>query len=128
MLKRVPTQEYLDEFSRRDLAGWTAFQSEVLAAGETANGPMVDKRWMGILAAYSEQMRALTEKWYKDSMKARNNWAARDFGFQGKRESEKKKVILDERLFRKVPMFSEGRINISGMVFRFDGGYRYGGQ
>ena len=78
----------MDEFSRRDLAGWTAFQAEVLAAGETANGLMVVKHWMGTLAAYSEQMRALTEKQYKDSMKARNDWAARDFQFQGERERE----------------------------------------
>ena len=33
-LNGFSTQEYLDEFYRRDLAGWTAFQAEVSAAGE----------------------------------------------------------------------------------------------
>ena len=116
LFKGFSTQEYLEEFSRGDLAGWTAFQAEVLAAGETANGPKVVNHWMGTLAAYSEQMNALTEKWYKDSMKARNGRAARDLTFQGERESEKKKVILDERLLGKC------------LCFRFDGGDRYGGQ
>ena len=51
------TQEYSDEFFKRDQAGWTAFQTEVSAAGEEVNGPMVVKHWMGTLGAYSEQMK-----------------------------------------------------------------------
>ena len=69
----------MDESSRRDLAGCTAFQAEVLAAGEGVNGPKVLKYWIGTLAAYSEHMRTLTEKWYRDSMRAKNDWAAKDF-------------------------------------------------
>ena len=88
LFKGFSTQEYLGEFSRKDFAGWTAFQAEVSAAGETANGLKVVKHWMGTLAAYSEQMRTSTEKWYRDSVRARNDRAARDFKFQGERARE----------------------------------------
>ena len=116
MFKGFSTQEYLDEFSRRDLAGWTAFQAEVLAVGETADGLMAVKRWMGTLAAYSGQMRALTEKWYKDSMKSRNDWAARNFKFQGEKDSDKnKKNGLTS--FQQSSYVFRGHIKISGVVF-----------
>ena len=83
LFKWFSLQEYLDEFFKRYQAGWTTFQAEVLVAGEGVNGPMVAKRWMGTSGAYSELMKQLTEKWYRDSMTARNDRAARDFEPQG---------------------------------------------
>ena len=78
----------MGEFYKKDFASWAAFQAEVLAAGETESGPMVVKHIMGTLVGLAEKMRDLTEKWYRDSMR-----------FQGEAEEDKKKVILDERLF-----------------------------
>ena len=60
---------------------------------------------MGTLAGLAETIRELTEKWYRDSMRTKSNRAAKEFRFQGEAEDEKKKVILDERLFRNVHMF-----------------------
>ena len=39
-------------------------------------------------------------------MRVKTARVQREFRFQGEAEEDKKKVILDERLFRKVPMFS----------------------
>ena len=63
LFKGFSTKEYLEEFYKRDFAGRSAFQAEVLAAEETETGPMVVKHMMGTLATLAEKMRDLTEKW-----------------------------------------------------------------
>ena len=62
LFKGFSTDEYVAEFYKRDFAGWTAFQVEVSAAGESGSGPMVVKHMMGTLATLAEKMRDLTEK------------------------------------------------------------------
>ena len=117
LFKGFSVEEYLTEFQRRDFAGWTTFHQEVLAAGETSSGPMVVKHMMGTLTGLSEKMRDLTEKWYRDSMRVESTYAPKEFWFQGEAEGDKKKVILDERLFRKVPMFSGDTSKYRGWYF-----------
>ena len=117
LFKGFSTDEYLAEFYKRDFAGWTAFQVEVSAAGESGSGPMVVKHMMGTLATLAEKMRDLTEKWYRDPMRARTARVQKEFRFQGEAEEDKKKVILDERLFRKVPMFSGDTSKYRGWYF-----------
>ena len=117
LFKGFSTDEYLAEFYKRDFAGWTAFQVEVSAAGESGSGPMVVKHMMGTLATLAEKMRDLTEKWYRDSMRAKTARVQKEFRFQGEAEEDKKKVILDERLFRKVLMLSEDTSKYRGWYF-----------
>ena len=119
MFKGFSTQDYLAEFSKRDLAGWSVFQAEVLAAGETANGDMVVRHMMSTLAGLSEKMRQLTEQWYRDVMRTRSARQTRDFGFQGERGSENKKVILDDWTnvcSGKFPCFRETHRSMGGGI------------
>ena len=91
MFKGFSTQEYLDEFCKRDLAGWTAFQAEVFAVGDTANGNMVVKHMLGTLAGLSEKMRDLTKTWYKNVMGLRSNREARDFRVRERERTRRKR-------------------------------------